>query len=422
MILHVYLGLTRVLQPVYRFAVKRRLRAGKEHASRFPERFGSAAVSRPEGELIWMHAASVGETQSLLGLIPALLKKRDDLTILLTSGTVTSAKLMERDLPPGAIHQFAPVDTVQSTRRFLDHWQPDMAIWVESEIWPRMLVETKERNIPMMLLNARLSGQTLNRWRIARKAAVRLFEMFDQILVQDQATDDLLQTIGVKKERRMLTGSLKSELAPALPAAVDSDELLLTLKTRKLWLAASTHPGEDQIVLDAHRQIAPDTLLILVPRHPERGSEVAKLAVEAGFNVARRSIGDTLTDDVNVYVADTLGELGLWYRAAPVSFVGGSLTPIGGHNPFEPILLGSNVVTGPHTGNFADIFAELDAVQGRLVAQSASELADRVAPLIDRSDGQVMLDRAKLCVQGGGAVTAVVRDAILARLGSLGLQ
>ncbi|CUI51158.1 3-deoxy-D-manno-octulosonic acid transferase [Cognatishimia activa] len=417
MILRAYLGLTRILQPVYRFAVMRRLKSGKEHATRYPERFGIATQERPEGKLIWMHAASVGETQSLLGLIPALLAEREDLTILVTSGTVTSAELMDRDLPPGAIHQFAPVDTVRSTRRFLDHWQPDMAIWVESEIWPRMLVETKKRNIPMMLLNARVSGQTLNRWRMARKAAVRLFEMFDQILVQDQATDDLLQSIGVKKDRRMLTGSLKSELAPALPAVSDSDELLKILKTRKLWLAASTHPGEDQIVLDAHRLFASDTLLILVPRHPERGSEVAKLAVDAGFNVARRSLGDTLTDDADVYVADTLGELGLWYRAAPISFVGGSLTPIGGHNPFEPILLGSNVVTGPHTGNFSDIFAQLDAVQGRLVAQSANELAEQVAPLMDRLVGQAMLDRAKRCVQGGGAVTSVARDAILVRLG-----
>ena len=416
MILRAYLGLTRVLQPVYRLAVNRRRAAGKEHESRSPERFGVSSELRPDGKVIWMHAASVGETQSLLGLIPELLSERDDLTVLLTSGTVTSAQLMARDLPPGAIHQFAPVDTPQAVKRFLNHWRPDMAIWVESEIWPRMLVETKRREIPMMLLNARASARTLNRWRFARKAAAQLFDLFDHILVQDKATDYLLKDLGIPNERRALTGSLKSELAPALPASPEIEELFAALKSRRHWLAASTHPGEDEIILEAHQKLASGTLLVLVPRHPERGKDVAALARNAGFATACRSGREALRDDVTVYVADTLGEMGLWYRASPVSFVGGSLTPVGGHNPYEPILLGSNVVTGPYTDNFADVFAALDAVDGRLVTQTAQELANHIEPLLDRAAGNAMLDRAQRCLKRDSAVTIGVRDSILAVL------
>jgi 3-deoxy-D-manno-octulosonic-acid transferase len=411
-----YLGLSCLMQPVYRVAVKRRLAAGKEHDSRFQERFGTATTPRPAGKVIWMHAASVGETQSLLGLIPALLEQRDDLHILLTSGTVTSAELMARDLPDRAIHQFAPVDTPSAMRAFLDHWKPDLAVWVESEIWPRMLVETKRRQIPMLLLNARVSGKTLERWKFARAAASQLFGMFDHILVQDKATDSLLGELGIAEDCRSLTGSLKSELAPHLPMVGDVQEISALLGAREHWLAASTHPGEDDILIAAHKKLAKGALLVLVPRHPQRGSEIAQLAKDAGFGVAQRSLSEKLTPETDVYVADTLGELGLWYRSAPVSFVGGSLTPIGGHNPFEPILLGSNVITGPHVGNFADVYKALDAVKGRIAVTNEEDLAQHIAPLMDRENGHDMHSRALASIDNDRSVTHSVRDAVLARL------
>jgi len=415
-ILKAYLGLTHVLHPIYRYAVQRRRAAGKEHKTRFPERFGQTTEPKPVGQLIWMHAASVGETQSLLGLIPALLDERPDLSVLLTSGTVTSARLMARDLPDRAIHQFAPVDTPKAIKRFLDHWQPDLAIWVESEIWPRMLVETKSRDIPMLLLNARVSAKTLDRWTFARRAAERLFSLFDHILVQDLATNDLLSDLGIPENQRSLTGSLKSELAPALPAGPDVHQVMSELQARRCWLAASTHRGEDELILEAHKALEPDALLVLVPRHPERGAEITEMAKAAGFSVATRSAADPLNDQTEVYIADTLGELGLWYRCSPVSFVGGSLNDVGGHNPFEPLLLGSNVITGPYTGNFADIYSLLASAEGYEVVRSSDELTQHVARLMDRGQGEDMLKRAQAALKTDTSVTASVRDAVLSWL------
>ncbi|MFY0594795.1 MAG: 3-deoxy-D-manno-octulosonic acid transferase [Cognatishimia sp.] len=415
-ILTAYLGLTHVLHPIYRYAVQRRRAAGKEHKTRFPERFGQTTIAKPAGQLIWIHAASVGETQSLLGLIPALLEERPDLSILLTSGTVTSARLMERDLPDRAIHQFAPIDTPKAIKRFLDHWQPDLAIWVESEIWPRMLVETKSRDIPMLLLNARVSAKTLERWTFARRAAERLFSLFDHILVQDQATNELLSGLGISENKRSLTGSLKSELAPAMPTGSDVTKIMSALHARRCWLAASTHRGEDELILEAHKALATNALLVLVPRHPERGTEITEMAKFEGFNVATRSTADPLTDQTEVYIADTLGELGLWYRCAPVSFVGGSLTGVGGHNPFEPLLLGSNVVTGPHTGNFADVYSVLAAAKGYQVVHNSDELSEHVDRLMDRAQGEDLLKRAQAALKNDTSVTASVRDAVLSWL------
>jgi 3-deoxy-D-manno-octulosonic-acid transferase len=412
-ILTAYLGLTRCLDPVYRRVVSRRLAQGKEHQTRYMERFGEATFQRPHGALIWFHAASVGETQSLLGLIPALLRDREDLTILLTSGTVTSAKLLERDLPDRAIHQFAPVDTPRAMRRFLDHWKPDLAIWVESEIWPRMLVETKKREIPMLLLNARVSSKTLERWTFARRAAKALFDMFDHVLVQDSATNSLLAGLGIPDEQRTVTGSLKSELAPPIPDTSDAEAILKRVRQKLVWVAASTHPGEDEIVLRAHATLPEDWLLILVPRHPDRGEAIEKLSQDAGFETVRRSLGRALDDATGVYIADTLGEMGLWYRAAPVSFIGGSLMPIGGHNPYEPILLGSNVITGPHIGNFQDIYSALDNADGCLIVANAEELSDAVKTALTGQAGDQMHANAKGCLLGAHSVTDQVKQTVL---------
>ncbi len=415
-ILSVYLGLTRLLDPVYNLVVARRKRAGKEHPERSAERFGLTDVPRPAGKLLWMHAASVGETQSLLGLIPALLEARPDLSIVLTSGTVTSAKLLERDLPERAFHQFSPIDTPRAIRRFLDHWQPDLAVWVESEIWPRMLVDTKKRKIPMLLLNARVSPKTLRRWGQARRAAEQLFSLFDHILVQDKSTFALLGDLGVSEERRELSGSLKSELAPALPQGKTAQDLLADLSRRSNWLAASTHEGEEAIVLEAHKALAADHLLILVPRHPERGTSVTALARAEGFVVSQRSCDEPLTEVTQVYVADTLGEMGLWYRATDISFVGGSLLPIGGHNPYEPILLGANVVTGPHVANFSDIYQVLVQAEGCIMAADASALAQAVRDLSDTDRATTQMAAAQACLRNSTSVTNAVRDRVLAHL------
>ncbi len=415
-VLSSYLGLSWVLGPVYRFAIRRRLAAGKEDKARVAERFGGTTLARPDGPLIWMHAASIGETQSLMGLIPALLAAQPELSILVTSTTVTSARLLERDLPERAFHQFSPIDTPQVIRQFLDHWQPDVAVWVESEIWPRMLADTKARGIPMMLINARVSAKTIERWSWVSKTARLLFSKFDTILAQDQSTLTLLEKLELNDVALRMTGSLKQELAPPLQDVDEIDALEQTLRRRSVWVAASTHPGEEDALLEAHKHLATDAVMILVPRHPERGDALAAQARAAGWVVAQRSKGEPLTAETQVYLADTIGEMGLWYRLSKVSFIAGSLEPIGGHNPFEPILLESAVISGSQVGNFADVYARLKNTEGPVFADTSTAIAEAVIELFDEDTRAQQAARALDCLASDASITAQVRDHVLAAI------
>ncbi|MGH1447154.1 MAG: 3-deoxy-D-manno-octulosonic acid transferase [Cognatishimia sp.] len=415
-VLSSYLGLSWVLGPVYRFAIRRRLAAGKEDKARVAERFGGTTLARPDGPLIWMHAASIGETQSLMGLIPALLAAQPELSILVTSTTVTSARLLERDLPERAFHQFSPIDTPQVIRQFLDHWQPDVAVWVESEIWPRMLADTKARGIPMMLINARISAKTIERWSWVSKTARLLFSKFDTILAQDQSTLTLLEKLELNDVALRMTGSLKQELAPPLQDVDEIDALEQTLRRRSVWVAASTHPGEEDALLEAHKHLATDAVMILVPRHPERGDALAAQARAAGWVLAQRSKGEPLTADTQVYLADTIGEMGLWYRLSKVSFIAGSLEPIGGHNPFEPILLESAVISGSQVGNFADVYARLKNTEGAVFADTSTAIAEAVIVLFDEDRRAQQAARALDCLASDASITAQVRDHVLAAI------
>lgn len=415
-VLSSYLGLSWVLGPVYRFAIRRRLAAGKEDKARVAERFGGTTLARPDGPLIWMHAASIGETQSLMGLIPALLAAQPELSILVTSTTVTSARLLERDLPERAFHQFSPIDTPQVIRQFLDHWQPDVAVWVESEIWPRMLVDTKARGIPMMLINARVSAKTIERWSWVSKTARLLFSKFDTILAQDQSTLTLLEKLELNDVALRMTGSLKQELAPPLQDVDEIDALEQTLRGRSVWVAASTHPGEEDVLLEAHKHLATDAVMILVPRHPERGDALAAQTRAAGWVVAQRSKGEPLTADTQVYLADTIGEMGLWYRLSKVSFIAGSLEPIGGHNPFEPILLESAVISGSQVGNFADVYARLKNTEGAAFADTSTAIAEAVIALFDEDTRAQQAARALDCLASNASITAQVRNHVLAAI------
>lgn len=415
-VLSSYLGLSWVLGPVYRFAIRRRLAAGKEDKARVAERFGGTTLARPNGPLIWMHAASIGETQSLMGLIPALLAAQPELSILVTSTTVTSARLLERDLPERAFHQFSPIDTPQVIRQFLDHWQPDVAVWVESEIWPRMLADTKARGIPMMLVNARVSAKTIERWSWVSKTARLLFSKFDTILAQDQSTLTLLEKLELNDVALRMTGSLKQELAPPLQNVEEIDALEQTLRGRSIWVAASTHPGEEDVLLEAHKHLATDAVMILVPRHPERGDALAAQARAAGWVVAQRSKGEQLTADTQVYLADTIGEMGLWYRLSKVSFIAGSLEPIGGHNPFEPILLESAVISGSQVGSFADVYARLKNTEGAVFADTSTAIAEAVIALFDEDTRAQQAARALDCLARDASITAQVRDHVLAAI------
>jgi len=370
--------------PLLPLLLRQRARRGKELPARLAERRGIAAVPRPVGKLLWLHAASVGESLSALPLLEALRQARPTLSVLMTTGTVTSARLlaqrlgghgarpeMSGEMPasPWLTHQVAPLDVAAWCDRFLDHWRPDAAVFVESEIWPAMLAALRARRVPAALVNARLSARSAARWSWARGLAAEALSAFAVILAQSQADASRLSALSGRTVSS--PGHLKLA-APPLPAdAGELARLAALIGDRPVWVAASTHPGEEEQVLAAHGtalEAVPDLLLVLVPRHPDRGDAVAALAAAAGFRAPRRSRGEAPAGPV--WIADTLGELGLWYRLARGAYLGGSLVPHGGQNPLEPARLGLPVAFGPHTANFAEVVEDL------LAAGAATRVAD----------------------------------------------
>jgi len=392
---------------------------GKEDLARLPERKGLSRRARPDGSLIWMHAASVGEALSVQELIRRLTEERPDVTILLTTGTRTSADLVATRLPPQAIHQFAPIDTRDAVQHFLDHWRPDLAIWVESELWPRMIHDTAARGIPMALINARMSEDSARRWRWLRGTARALLQRFELLLVQDKATARNLTMLGAPQDRMQVVGTLK-EGAQVLPFdEAERDSFLAALDGRPRWLASSTHPGEERVVAEAHRLLTRKMhrlLLILVPRHPERGPEVADALRAEGWDVALRSAGEPVEFDTQIYVADTMGELGLWYRVAPVSFVAGSLSEVGGHNPFEPAALGSAVLHGPHVFNFADIYQRMAEAGAARLVRTGEGMAASVEELLSPEKAASMAHAAWEVSSRGAEVTDLALNELLTLL------
>ena len=374
MILGAYRGLTRLGSPLIDLYLRRRLRAGKEDATRFAERLGHASAARPQGRLIWIHGASVGEALSALPLIEALLKAHDGLHVLMTTGTVTSARLMDERLPERALHQFVPVDRPGDIGRFLDHWRPDMALWLESEIWPNLLSALRGRRIPALLINGRMSERSFRRWRRFPRSAARLLSVFAEGFAQTPQEAERFRALGLTACR--FAGNLKYA-APPLP--VDADALArfsAMTGDRPVWIAASTHPGEEARLAAAHAALLetlPAALLLLVPRHPERGGEVEKIVRRASLKCALRSTHAPVTGETQVYIGDSLGEMGLFYRLADIAFMGGSLIPHGGQNPLEPARLGLPILHGAHMFNHAGAIADLQ------LAGAAVEIADETA-------------------------------------------
>ena len=375
--LRAYRLLMSAATPVASMVLSYRLRKGKEHAVRLPERRGEANIPRPAGRLIWFHGASVGEMNAIFPLIERV--RAQNLNVLVTSGTVTSAGVAEKRLPPDVIHQFSPVDLPQFAAHFLDHWKPDLGLFVESDLWPSMIMAASERNVPLILINGRLSERSFNRWRMIPRTIGALLRRFDLCLAQ--STDDGARYAGLGAPRISTTGNLKLDV-PA-PAADENKLAALqdVLGTRPVITAASTHPGEETEIVDAHRRLKhsfPGLLTIIAPRHPERGQGIAEIAKVAGLTAVLRSQDQLPRASTDIYVADTLGELGLFYRVAPIVFVGGSLVSHGGQNPIEAIKLGAAVLHGPHVANFAEIYAALDEAGGAELVTDAGKLAVRI--------------------------------------------
>ncbi|MEP9352359.1 3-deoxy-D-manno-octulosonic acid transferase [Xanthobacter sp. KR7-65] len=360
-----------LLAPVW---LSYRVRKGKEDPARLAERRGYASADRPRGPLVWVHGASVGEVISVLPLIERLSAR--GFKVLLTSGTLTSSRVAERRAPPGVIHQFVPLDARGFVGRFLDHWAPDLVLLAESELWPNVLAELGRRGTPVVLVNGRLSERSARRWARLPRSARALLSRVDLCLAQSE--EDAARFRGLGTPRVVVCGNLKFDVPPPAADSVELQRLSKAVGRRPVLLAASTHDGEEDLMIEAHEILIskiPDLLTILVPRHPDRGADVAALAQSADFSSRQRSLGQLPDAETDIYVADTIGELGLFYRLAPVVFMGGSLVEHGGQNPIEPSKLGAVVLHGPHVWNFGAIYAQLDRDEGAAEVPDALGIA-----------------------------------------------
>ncbi len=381
--LRLYAGLLEAGGPLLDLYLARRMRAGREDAQRFGERQGIPSTSRPAGFLIWFHAASVGESMSMLRLLDRLQAERPGINILVTTGTVTSARMVAERLGNRVIHQYIPVDRAAWVTRFLDHWQPDCAVWIESEIWPNLLDGVARRGIPAALVNARMSVRSHRRWSLARRTIAHLLSTFDLCLAQTEMEAARLGELGARDVRYVGHLKFAADPLPADPAMLAS--LREAIGARPVWVLASSHEGEDEIAVAAHQRLVaqyPDLLTVIVPRHTKRGPAIAAMARAAGLGAALRSAGLPPMQGDGVYVADSMGELGLWYRLSGIACIGGSLVPVGGHNPIEAAQLDCALLYGPHMFSLPGIAAELQAENAALVVEDAETLAAAIGRLL----------------------------------------
>lgn len=416
-----YHCVTRILAPVFDVILKRRQKAGKESLQRIDERRGATSLPRPDGALIWLHAASVGEAQSALIVIGRLLARHADLRILVTTGTQTSAALMEKKLPERAFHQFYPLDRPDWVDRFLDHWRPDVILWMESELWPNMLHAVRRRSIPAYLLNGRMSERSAKNWASLKGTAQYLIETFKTLLVQSESDAEAFRLLGHADVR--VTGNIKLSAEP-LPF---DDDALTALKNaiseRPIWVYASTHAGEEALACETHKKLRdefPGLLSIIVPRHPERAADIQRVCVDMGVSSQLRSQGSKPPlDETEIYVADTLGELGLFYSLAPIAVIGRSFSDDGGggHNPIEACQLGAVVLTGPHIQYQHDLFDPMIADGSAVIVHQKSDLAIYLKDFLSNPDtvkayqdkGQAFIKERHRVVE---AVEAIIYPAI----------
>lgn len=381
-LVHTYRALTRGIAPFAGTILGWRLRRGKEDPARVSERRGIPSLQRPPGALVWIHGASVGEVLSIVPVVEYI--RSQGFNVLVTSGTVTAAEIVSRRMPTGTLHQYIPLDAPQFVNAFLNHWQPDLALFAESEFWPNLLIETSARNIPLVLVNGRLSQRSFMRWKNAKRTARALLSGFDLCLTQDSGIAERLEQLGARRVRS--TGNLKFDVLPPPANEFDLQEMKRTIHNRPLFLAASTHRGEDEDVIEAHIEVmqkVPNLLTIIVPRHPERGGEIARLVQEYRLSPAMRSRNHLPDRGTHIYVADTIGELGLFYRLAPIVFMGGSLIKHGGQNPIEPAKLGCAMLHGPYVHNFTDVYTALNRQRAAATVTDVHSLAASLMRLLD---------------------------------------
>lgn len=402
-----YRLLTRMLEPLAPRLLDGRAKKGKEDPVRVDERLGLTRVPRPDGEVVWLHGVSVGETLSLLPVVAKLRATRPDLNLLVTSGTLTSAALLAHRLPEGVIHQFAPVDAPGAVDAFLTHWKPVVGVFVESELWPNLILESRRRGVKLVLASARITEKTVAGWRRFPAAAREILSAFDVILPQDGVSADRLESLGAR-----IDGHVNLKLAGEAPPhdGAAFTKLSAAIGDRPVVVAASTHDGEEIAIVRALDKLADRLCLILIPRHPERSAAIAAALTRDGYRFALRSQGRQPDNDTDLYVADTLGEMGLFLRLADVVVMGGSFSaalekpPVGGHNPLEPARLGKPAVTGPDMTNWAAITEALVEAGGLQIVAAPWDLPAALTPLLaDEKTARAMGDRGRRAAAEAGS-------------------
>lgn len=404
-----YLGLTGWMPRLVEALALRAHSRMSAPPERRAERLGQASAARPPGRLVWLHAASVGEVTSIADLMGEL-ARTPDLGLLVTTTTATGAAAARRLMPDGTIHQYLPADTPGAASAFLDHWQPDLAGFVESDLWPRLLAACKARSTPLALINARHSA---TRRRLGRSFSA-LLAQFDLITCQNPQVQAEIAQLGVVPARFGPTGDLKSENAALAADPAELAALRAALGSRPLWAAVSTHAEDEPAVRAAHQEARsrhPDLLLLHAPRHPERSGKVAADWQAAGHVLSRRSLDPVPAEQSSVFVIDSLGLTGLIYRLAPVVFLGGSFGDQGGHNPYEATRLGALVLHGPKVANAAAAYAQLGREGTARSVTDAHDLGTAVAGLA----GPARSGPAVQPAQAAGLAAAIAQSLLALR-------
>ena len=416
MFIGIYNNLVRVLYPIaIRRYIEKRKKLGKEDIKRFNERVGRPTKERPQGRLIWLHGASVGESISMLPLINRLLELYPDIHIMVTTGTTTSAEVMAKRLPERAFHQYLPIDNPTFAVRFLRHWQPTIALWFESEFWPAMLSMIKRKNIPLILINGRISNKSFKRWQQFDYIIKEIMDCFTACLGQSEEDAYRLRILGAKDA--MCLGNIKYAGLPIPVDAQKKKEMLEQINGRPVWLASSTHNDEEFKIarfLTDLKSKHPSLLTIIAPRHPNRGVEIRdKIEKDYQLKTALRSANEPITPQTDVYIADTIGEMGLWYEISPIVFVGGSLIPHGGQNFMEPSRCRDAVIVGPHMHNFTDAMNRAKHADGIIQVNDIIELTEMVDQLLSNKE---LLEAKRSLAYNWATSEAKVLDGIVEKI------
>ncbi|MDR6633500.1 3-deoxy-D-manno-octulosonic-acid transferase [Phyllobacterium sp. 1468] len=378
--------------PIVGAYVAFRASKGKEERGRHGERYGNASVARPSGPLVWVHAASVGETSAVTPLVEAIIDT--GIHVVLTTGTVTSAKMVQERLGDRVIHQYVPLDLKPAVDRFLTHWQPDLAVICESEIWPMTILELGTRRVPQVLVNGRLSDRSFASWHRRASIAEALFENLAHVVAQSEVDGERFRALGARPVT--VSGNLKVDTAVPPVNTAELASLQRMIGSRKIWAAISTHQGEEAVVAQVHHMLKArhrDLLTIIVPRHPDRAAQIAAEIEKLGMKVAMRSRGDQIEPDTDIYLGDTIGDMGLYLRLTEIAFVGRSLTAQGGQNPLEPAMLKSAILSGRNVQNFRDSYQRLIKNGAAKLVRDKDMLAGAVNYLFNNpAERQIMID------------------------------